>query len=111
MLLHYSGATILGDAGATSSEGTSGEMTVSEPQREREEVVESRGEEMESQSASVMVEVTGEELTTPMEEGSSLSGSDAITGLAPPPTQLLDSPVQEEPQLESSSSPVPSPGQ
>lgn len=54
-------AATQGDAGATSSEGTSGEMAVSEPQREREEGGESREEEMDSQSASVAVVATGEE--------------------------------------------------
>ena len=112
----------LGTAGATSSEGTSEEMAVSEPQREGEEEErqregegeeESRGEEMESQSAAVAaVEATGEELTTPMEEspssGSSVQGSISdITNLAPP---LLTPSVQEQPHQEPTASPVPSPG-
>ena len=117
----------VGATGATSSEGTSGEMAVSEPpQREGEEGErqregeENRGEEMESQSGAAVsvVEATGgEELTTPMEEGPpSSTGSIQATGSGggggdETTTPLLTPHVQEQPQQESAATPVPSPGQ
>ena len=114
-------STCIGAAVATSSEGTNGEMAVGEPQREGEEEEgrregegENRGEEMESQSADVSVlEATGEELTTPMEEGPSSvgtvqGGSGVATSVVPP---LLTPHVQEQSQQETAASPVPSPGQ
>ncbi len=121
----------IGAAGGTSGEGTNGEMAVSEPPqregegeerpREGEAEEESRGEEMESQSApavSVMEATTGtggEELTTPMEEGSpsSVGAIQAVSGGGgdDATTPLLTPRDQEQPQQESASTPVPSPGQ
>ena len=104
----------VGGAGTASGEGTSGETAGTDSQREGEEgereEEENRGEEMESQNASV-AEATGEELTTPMEEGSSNTVSGEATNLAPPPPPPLLAPAHEQPQQESSPSPVPSPGQ
>lgn len=120
-MLVSSNPSTVGAAGATSSEGTSEEMAVSEPQREGEEEERRReeegeeenreGEEMESQSASIaVVEATGEELTAPMEESPS-SGSSVQASLGDLVPPLPTPTTQEQPQQVSGASPVLSPGQ
>lgn len=112
-MLVSSNPSTIGAAGATSSEGTSEEMAVSEPQREGEEEERQReggeeentGEKMESQSTSVAVE-----LTTPMEESPS-SGSSVQASLGDLVPPLPPASTQEQPQQEPAASPVPSPGQ
>ena len=84
--------------GGGGADGDDGGEEVSTASLREEEGSTSRGEEMESQNASV-AEATGEELTTPMEESSVYEA----TNLVPPSTQQ-----EQQPPL--SHSPAPSPG-
>ena len=99
-------AAVTTGAGAGDNEGTSMDTSGTAPreeEREEEGAAEEEGERnggevMESQNA-LVTEVTGEELTTHMEEGSVTEP----TGLAPPP-------APQEEELQPSHSPAPSPG-